>query len=231
MEVEQFSISRDENSDLFLRFQGRACKNYQGEFHQRKINAKDLKVYADDTLGERRALSFTFHSYHKKVHFTDGQLETTQLLDTHLYQPVGVNTLRNIVRNFCTEAGFEGQYTSHSDKVTCATELFKNNVDEQLIMQQTGHRSTDAVRAYKRPTVEHTKAVSAYLQPPPPKKKAAETPQPLVHQEQANILTQAKSASSASPFKIVSSGNSIQNVYVTINSHQRSCARINQNHH
>ena len=29
-------------------------------------------------------------------------------------------------------------------KVGCATELLKHNIDEQLIMKQTGHRSQDA---------------------------------------------------------------------------------------
>ena len=57
------------------------------------------------------------------------------------------------MKDFCTQAGFKGFGTNHSGKVTCATELFKNNVDEQLIMRQTGHRSTDAVRRYKRPSV------------------------------------------------------------------------------
>ena len=64
-------------------------------------------------------------------------------------QPIGINTLQNTVKNFCKEAGFEGQFTNHSGKVTCATELFKHNVDEQLIMRQTGHRTEDAVRRYK----------------------------------------------------------------------------------
>ena len=56
-------------------------------------------------------------------------------------------------------------YTNHSGKVTCATELFAHNVDEQLIMRQTGHHSS-AVRAYKRPGVAHDMLVSAILQPP-----------------------------------------------------------------
>jgi len=47
----------------------------------------------------------------------------------------------------CERAGFSGRYTNHSGKVTCATELFAHNVDEQLIMRQTGHRSS-AVRAW-----------------------------------------------------------------------------------
>ena len=40
-----------------------------------------------------------------------------------------------IVKNFCDKAGFQG-YTNHSSKISCGTELFKDNIDEQLIMKQ-----------------------------------------------------------------------------------------------
>ena len=58
-----------------------------------------------------------------------------------------------------------GQYSNHSRKVTCATTLFKENLDKQLIKRQIGHRS-DAVREYKRPCSSHDVGVSDALQPP-----------------------------------------------------------------
>ena len=45
--------------------------------------------------------------------------------------------------------------------------LFGNMVDEQLIQQYTGHRSTESVRQYKRASDDHFKLVSRILQPPP----------------------------------------------------------------
>jgi len=51
--------------------------------------------------------------------------------------------------------------------VTCATELFKIDADEQLIYLQTCHRS-DAVRAYKQLSDAHFHRISEILQPPPP---------------------------------------------------------------
>ena len=65
------------------------------------------------------------------------------------------------------QAGFNGCFTIHSGKVTCATQLFEENL-EQLIKLQTGPRS-DAVHAYKRPTKSHALHI---LQPPLPKKAA-----------------------------------------------------------
>ena len=69
-----------------------------------------------------------------------------------------------------TQAGFKGHFTNYSGKVTCATQLFEENV-EQLIKLQTSHRS-DAVRAYKHSTKSH----ALQVQPPLPK-KAAKAPE------------------------------------------------------
>ena len=52
------------------------------------------------------------------------------------------------------QAGFNRRFANQSGKVTCATQLFEENVDEQLIKLQTGHRS-DAVCAHKCPTKSH----------------------------------------------------------------------------
>ena len=73
------------------------------------------------------------------------------------------------MKEMCGKAGLKGNFTNHSGKVTCASRLFEHNVDEQLIMRLTGHRS-NAVRLYKRPAVEHDLAVSRVLQPPSPKR-------------------------------------------------------------
>jgi len=41
-------------------------------------------------------------------------------------------------------------FTNHSLRTSAATRLYDAGVDEQLIMLQTGHRSTAGVRSYKR---------------------------------------------------------------------------------
>ena len=80
----------------------------------------------------------------------------------------------------CAKAGLSGNFTYHSGKVTCATRLFAENIDEQLIMRQTGHRST-AVCSYKRPAAKHDDIVSSILQPPAP--KSMKLPPPQSHSE------------------------------------------------
>jgi len=63
---------------------------------------------------------------------------------------MGHNTLSKVVKTLCETAGVGGNKTNHSLRATCATRLYNNSVDEQLIMERTGHRSTKGVRAYKR---------------------------------------------------------------------------------
>lgn len=58
---------------------------------------------------------------------------------------------------------FSGFYSNHSLRATCATRLFQKGVDEQLIAHKTGHRS-NAIRAYKRASVDQEKEVSDIIQ-------------------------------------------------------------------
>ena len=68
-------------------------------------------------------------------------------------KPVGHNPLGNTVRRLCRKAEVPGYKTNKSLWVSAATRLFQKDVDEQLIMSVTGHRSIDGVRAYKRVSV------------------------------------------------------------------------------
>ncbi|XP_046577855.1 uncharacterized protein LOC124285635 [Haliotis rubra] len=63
----------------------------------------------------------------------------------------------------CKQAGFEGFYSNHSLRATCATRLFQSGIDEQLIARTTGHRST-AVREYKRVSTAQEKELSNVIQ-------------------------------------------------------------------
>ena len=60
-------------------------------------------------------------------------------------------------------ADITGFKTNHSFRVTIATRLFQSGTSEQLIMERTGHRSVDGVRAYKRTSDEQQKSVSGVL--------------------------------------------------------------------
>ena len=82
-------------------------------------------------------------------------------------QVVGVNKLKNMMKIICERGGLKGNYSNHSGKRTCATQLYMAGVDEQEIMSRTGHRSEKSVRKYKQSCVGIQKRVASILDPPP----------------------------------------------------------------
>ena len=78
-------------------------------------------------------------------------------------QPLGHNKHAQTVGRLCKAAGIQGFKTNHSLRVTNATRLYASGVDEQLVMERTGHRSVDGVRTYKRTSEEQQVALSDVL--------------------------------------------------------------------
>ena len=61
----------------------------------------------------------------------------------------------------CKDAGIPGYHTNHSLRASAATLLHQSGcVEEQEIMERTGHRSFEAVRSYKRTSREQLEKVS-----------------------------------------------------------------------
>ena len=52
---------------------------------------------------------------------------------------------------------------NHSLRATAATRSYRAGVDEQLIMDKTGHRSLEGVRSYKRTNMEQQENMSDIL--------------------------------------------------------------------
>ena len=77
-------------------------------------------------------------------------------------QPFGINTIKKTIREMCKNAGFEGKFTNHSLRATCATRMFENDVPEQIIKEVTGHKS-ECVWTYKRTSDELRENVSHTL--------------------------------------------------------------------
>ena len=58
--------------------------------------------------------------------------------------PVGKNTLATMVKEMCTEAGFDNK-TNHSLHATGTSTIFRANVPEKIIQKTTGHQSIEAL--------------------------------------------------------------------------------------
>ena len=63
----------------------------------------------------------------------------------------------------CKSAGIKGYNTNYSLRATAATPLYSPGVDEQLVMERTGHRSTKGIRLYKWTSSEQQEAISDIL--------------------------------------------------------------------
>ena len=68
-------------------------------------------------------------------------------------QPVGRQTLGKVIADACKNIGLGGFRSNHSLRATAATRLYDAEVDEQVIAEITGHRSS-AIRGYKRTSDE-----------------------------------------------------------------------------
>ena len=77
--------------------------------------------------------------------------------------PIGHNKLADTVPRLMREAGIDGYFTNHSLRVTATTRLYDSQIDEASIMQRTGHRSVEGVRAYKRSSNKLCEVTSAIL--------------------------------------------------------------------
>ena len=97
----------------------------------------------------------TNHFYHRP--FPGTEVRFSQ-------QPVCVNKLATLNKSMYTKAGLKENFSNHSGKRTCATSLFHEGFDEQMISSRTGHRST-AIRDYKVPSDEQQFALSKILDP------------------------------------------------------------------
>lgn len=75
---------------------------------------------------------------------------------------IGINTLRNVVKDIYKEAGLKGFYTNHSLHSTAATRLYNAGLDEQLVCEITGHRS-NSVCSYKRTSEKQKKSASQVI--------------------------------------------------------------------
>ena len=146
-----------------------ASKNNPGGLKHRKLQNKQVTHYANSERPERCFVElYKKYCSHRPVDvigdtFYLSPLSKPKGMVWFKNQPIGIHTLASTVKRLCEKAGIEGYKTNHSLRVTTATRLFQSGVDEQLIMERTGHRSTDGIRAYKRSCPEQAEQLSKVL--------------------------------------------------------------------
>jgi hypothetical protein len=152
----------------FLIYYENFSKNNSGGLSNRKVMPKQVKHHAN-LANPNRCLVNLFKKYigHRpettETSFYLTPLKKPRSNAWYTKTPVGHNTLGKTVSRLCKAGGITGYKTNHSLRVTAATRLFQSGVDEQLIMDRTGHRSLDGVRRYKRISDEQRQTTSDIL--------------------------------------------------------------------
>lgn len=117
------------------------------------------------------------------THFTSSLLAVQQSL-------AGTATVPLVITLWlCSSAGIAGYKTNHSLRATATSRLYHSGVDEQLVMERTGHRSVEGVCSYKRTSDQQREVLSDILnRAPTPKHTASHLPR-----HSAPTLTQSAS--------------------------------------
>ena len=168
LQTTQFKLVEPVNGTPYLIYYENSSKNNAGGLSDRKVEPKCVTHYANDT-NPHRCLVVLYKKYlehrpdMKETAFYLTPLRNPRGKVWFSKTPVGHNTLAKTVARICRVGGVEGYKTNHSLRVTTATRLFQSGIDEQLIMDRTGHRSVDGVRTYKRISEDKKKHTSKIL--------------------------------------------------------------------
>ena len=178
----QIQVVEKPGERAYLLYTEDSSKNNQGGLKGRKLKTKEV-VHHENTSTPSRCPVRLFRLYNSlcpkdrpENAFYLQPLKKPKQDCWFATKPLGHNPLDNMVKEMCKAAGITGYKTNHSLRATTATRLFQAGVDEQLIMERTGHRSLDGVRSYKRTSQEQRQALSDIVNlsiPQPKKQKVA----------------------------------------------------------
>ena len=153
----------------YLEYKEDISKNHPGGIKGRKVKPKVVKHHAN-TDDPSRCFVRLFKRYISLCppdsppgSFYLNPLRKPRNSCWYSTTPVGRNKLAKAVSNMCKTGGIHGYKTNHSLHATAATRLYASGIDEQLVMERTGHRSIEGVRSYKRTSMEQLEEVSDIL--------------------------------------------------------------------
>ncbi len=184
----QLSIETDSDSgDEFLQYVEFTAKNNQGGLDAMKCTGKTLHCYP--FVNPSRCLVNLYKKYvvarpiKNPKCSVDFYLRPLAKFNSEgigfSCQPLGIHKIECAIKNLCLEAGIKGKRTNYSLRATSATQLYKAELDEQLIQERTGHRSS-AVRGYKCTSSNLQKKVCNTLYGPSQNQNVSDTQDTVV---------------------------------------------------
>ena len=151
----QFTFLHDSNGKSYFRYcEDVGLKTNKGGLKHRKIDPKIVDVHQIENADRCPVRILTRYLSLLPI---DRKCKSLYLKPRKKYSgsvwyrdaPVGENRMRCFVKDLCKKAGIPGYYTNHSLRATGCTCMYNSDLDEQVIQEISGHRSS-AVRSYKR---------------------------------------------------------------------------------
>ena len=165
----QIQIVEHPGERPFLRYTEDISKNHPGGLKGRNIKPKIVVQHAN--LDNPQRCFVRLFKLYVSLCPSDAPphafyLRPAQRPSEHCWYskfPLGHTTLSRTVARLCDLAGIPGFKTNHSLRATVTSRLYQSGVDEQLLMERTGHRSLEGVRSYKRTSDSQREMLSDIL--------------------------------------------------------------------
>ena len=160
----QIEVIRKPGETPFLRYKEDVSKNNPGGLKGRKVKQKVVEHHAN-VDNQDRCFVRIFEKYRSlcpsdAISFYLQPARNPTATCWYSNNPLGHNSLSTTVTKLCKEAGITGFKTNHSLRATATSRLYHSGIDEQLVMERTGHRSLEGVRSYKRTSDEQRRHIS-----------------------------------------------------------------------
>lgn len=150
--MDQFRLEKRDGVECLV-YTEKKSKTFTGGLKQRRLTPKEVVQFPNEEIPDRCHVRLFKKFTAVRPNGTDRfYLLPLKKPGTTWFtvRPLGKNTLGTLMKRMCENAGIQGNKRNHSLRATCATRLYRAGVDEQLIMEKTGHRSVVGVRQYKR---------------------------------------------------------------------------------
>ena len=147
-------------------------KNRSGSLASYRLKNKVVPVFQDESL-RNRCHVYVLDLYLSKIppsaraqdvfYLRPKPVDVDDDGPWYSSQRLGRNRISQLMKKICSGAGVQNRYTNHSLRATGATRLFQSGTPENVIMERSGHRSTDGVRQYERVSLDQHIAAQAVL--------------------------------------------------------------------
>lgn len=174
--------------DNSITFQGRCTKTYNGGLGQTNLQPKSITHHDSDDFRISKYYA-TYLSLIEQGPFYKKPLSNLMNSIRFSKQVMGIHSISKIITKICAMAELSGNYTSHTGKVSTATQLYDVGIPENLIQERTGHRSVSSLRVYNRTTEAQKRKISASLNPSCPIKVSGNTKESYEQGESSGTIT------------------------------------------